>query len=330
VNQTPIDVGRLPSKRPPRSYAVDWSPPGSTVPSSGNTARLLPGAARFGEPVSCTWLTNTILFLLVFGGVSLHLLSGSHWQTWFQPLFAEPWKALFRGLLLLYRPEYLDILPMYVLFLVFVTPALAGIQAGHGWAVMGLSALMWLWIQVLPPPESHSLNPLGYQVLFVSGLIVGSIQALDARLRSARMQAVARASLALTTAVFLFRLLLGVLKDFDPPVPHWRSLTDLENNGPIRLVNFGLFALGTVWVWQRIPERLKVSALSRWLAHLGQHALQVFAWSVAATYVSLAMMPSSPSRAWSAMDMTLTVLSLVVPAHLHGLFRRRTKAAGSC
>jgi hypothetical protein len=269
---------------------------------------------------------NTILFLLVFGGVSLHLLTGPRWESEFQPIFTGPGTALARGLLLLYRPGFLDILPMYCFFLIFVTPALAAIDRGYGSRVMGFSALLWVGAQVLGPLDPNCLNPLGYQILFVAGLIAGSAHDLEARLRAPRVRAVGQASLALATLFFLLRLVVGVVRDFDPPVPYWLALTHLENNGPLRVLNFCLFALASVWLWQGLPRRLKSGPLSSWLAHLGQHSLQVFAWSVAATYVSLALLPRSPSRGWSVLDMTLSVLSLTVPAQVHGLLKKRGRA----
>jgi hypothetical protein len=293
---------------------------GSLLRQAGPAVTWRRALRRAGE----LYAVNTVLFLALCAGASLHLLRGPQWQPlWFQPLFDQPWRTFFRGLLLLYRPEYLDILPMYVLFLLLATPVLECIRRGHGMSAVGVSALVWLWSQIGAPPEAHSLNPFGYQILFVSGLVIGSIGDLEARLRSPRTMAVARASIGLTSALLLFRVTLGILKDLDPPLPGWSALSDLENNGPLRLANFVLFALSTVWLWERIPRRLKYGPPARWLAFLGQHSLQVFAWSVSATYVSLALMPPSPGWAWRAMDMTLGVSSLVVPARLHSLLRER-------
>jgi hypothetical protein len=183
--------------------------------------------------------------------------------------------------------------------------------------VLGASAFVWLLAQVFHPESSTSLNPLGYQILFVGGLVLGSIPDLRARLRGPRLQDVARLALALSAVLLVVRLAGGAAHAVDHPIAHWDALTNLETNGPLRVLNFGLFALGMAFAWQRIPARAKAHPLARWLAHLGRHSLPVFAWSVAATYVALAFMPSLPSRAWSLFAMLLSVSSLSVPALLH-------------
>jgi hypothetical protein len=273
------------------------------------------------------YLTNMALFLLVFAGVLLRFLPQSHWRSEFPLFFSEPGKALLWGLLQFYRPGYLDILPMYVFFLLIVAPALSQIASRRTWVVVGLSTLTWFWTQVRPPAEVDALNPLSYQILFVFGLVIGATQDVKARLRSPTTIRLAQASLALTALLFLGRLEFAISHDFERTVPHWFRLMNLQNNGPGRLANFFLFALSAAFVWSRIPPAQKVGAFPRALAFLGQHSLQVFAWSVLLTYVSLALMPASPTLLWQLMDILAVVSSLVVPAKLHSLYQRHSRGA---
>lgn len=268
------------------------------------------------------YVVNTSMFLLIFVGVSLHLLTGPTWQLQFAPIFSEPWTALFKGLLLLYRPGYLDILPMYILFLLIATPALAAIRASHSWAVMGLSALTWAWIQIAWP-ESKDLNAFAYQILFVAGLVIGSSPNMRDKLRSVAGIRIAKASLVLAACLLLARFGLGLLRYRGLDIPGWQTLIHLPNNGPLRLMNFALFALGAAYLWRQTPGQLKNLRLLRWFAHLGQHSLQVFAWSVLSTYISIALMPIYPNRLWCVIDMLLAVLSLTIPATLHARFTQR-------
>jgi hypothetical protein len=78
-----------------------------------------------------------------------------------------------------------------------------------------------------------------------------------------------------------------------------------------------------VYVWPQVPERVKNARVLRWLAFLGRHSLQVFAWSILMTYVSMALMPAHPSRLWRALDMLFTVSSLAIPARLHAWATQR-------
>lgn len=123
--------------------------------------------------------------------------------------------------------------------------------------------------------------------------------------------------------LLLLRLTLGLLRSPGLDIPGWRILIHLEHNGPLRVVNFALFALTMAFLWPRIPVRIQSIPLVRWLGFLGQHSLQVFAWSILTTYVSVALMPTHPSQLWNAMDMLLTVSSLAIPAKLHARFTQR-------
>jgi hypothetical protein len=58
---------------------------------------------------------------------------------------AHPQRAFWSGLLLINEPALLDILPMYVLFML-LSPWVPALGMRHGWAgVMVVSALIWLW-----------------------------------------------------------------------------------------------------------------------------------------------------------------------------------------
>jgi hypothetical protein len=264
------------------------------------------------------YAVNTCLFLLVFVGVLLGLMPGLRLDAQYEPLFSEPWTALYRGLILLYRPGYLDILPMYVLCVLMIVPVLRTIRAGYSWAAMGLSALAWLWVQFFAS-DSSGLNPFGYQILFIAGLVIGS-RKYSLQLRSVRWTRIAQGSLILTACLLLLRLTLGLVRSPGLDIPGWTILIHLEHNGPLRVVNFALFALTMAFLWPRIPVRIQSIRVLRWLGFLGQHSLQVFAWSILTTYVSVALMPAHPSRLWNALDMLLTVSSLVIPARLHARF----------
>ena len=267
------------------------------------------------------YAVNTCLFLLVFVGVLLGLMPGLRLDADYEPLFYEPWTALYRGLIFLYRPGYLDILPMYVLCVLMIVPVLRTIRAGYSWAAMGLSALVWLWVQIFAS-DSRSLNPFGYQILFIAGLVIGS-RKYSLQLRSVTGTRIAQGSLILAACLLLLRLTLGLLRSPGLDIPGWRILIHLEHNGPLRVVNFALFALTVAFLWPRIPVRIQSIPLVRWLGFLGQHSLQVFAWSILTTYISAALMPTHPSRLWNAMDMLLTVSSLAIPAALHARFTQR-------
>lgn len=216
---------------------------------------------------------------------------------------AHPQRAFWSGLLLLYEPALLDILPMYVLFMLVSPPVLAfGMR--HGWAgVMAVSVAIWLgaqfglseWIygwtvalthMELPFHEMGAFNTLAWQLLWCGGLWLGaSRSAPDAQ--PLRLPA---AVVTLAAGVALWGLL-------------WRHFgehgqapfgADIQRNmwfdkwqlGPLRLLN--LLALCVLAV--RFGP-----ALVRWLPRpaplevMGAASLPVFCAHLIAVLLTLAL-----------------------------------------
>ena len=185
------------------------------------------------------------------------------------------------------------------------------------------------WCRYSPcPPELSRLNAFGYLLLFVFGLLVGSKRDLGVRLGSGAFLLCSKVSLALALILCALRLGPVMLGMGLPQGLVWETLSDVDRNGAIRLVNFGLFAMGIAYLWRRVaPARASDRAL-RLVAYLGQHSLPVFVWSVLVTYVSMALMPPAASPTWRIADVLLCLGSLVIPARLDAVAStaRRVKA----
>jgi hypothetical protein len=269
------------------------------------------------------YLCNAALFLLVLTGVLYGVLAGPALRAEFPLIFRDPVRGLWLGLLLIYRPGYLEILPLYVPFLLLTVPALVAIRRGHAWVVIALSVLAWGGIQVFPRSDLGCISPLGFQVLFVAGLCIGSQRDRAATLRSPGFVLLGRLCLVLAAMLFCARLGLALLQIPVEAIPFLPRLTDIDRNGPLRLVNFALFAVGIVYVWQRTPAWLREGRVLRWLAYLGQHSLYVFAWSVMIAYLSMSLMPAGAGRMWRSADLVIAVGSLFIPARVHEVARSR-------
>jgi hypothetical protein len=262
------------------------------------------------------YAVNTVALLVLLGCVGQGLLAGPEWREEFPLFYSDPWRALWQGLFLVHRPGYLDILPMYVLFLAVTPFALMAIRSGRGWLVAAVSGLAWFLVQLPPLHEQRPLNPFGYLVLFAAGLLLGSQRDLGTRLASPAAVRWSRVCIALAAALCALRLGPVVLGIGLPQGGLWRTLTDVDRNGIVRLLNFALFAMGIAHVWRRVEPSLTGARPVRLLAYLGQHSLPVFVWSVMVSYVSMALMPPSPSAVWRAGDVLLCLLSLGIPAKL--------------
>lgn len=94
------------------------------------------------------------------------------------PFAQEPYRALLEALLLRYQPNFLDILPLYIVLLVIFAIAMPLMR--WPWAMLGASALLYVLVRTtgynLPAWRSTSgwfFNPFGWQVLFFVGCAMG-------------------------------------------------------------------------------------------------------------------------------------------------------------
>jgi hypothetical protein len=111
---------------------------------------------------------------------------------------AHPFPAIVGSLLLIYCPPLLDILPMYVIFLL-ITPFLLAIAAHRGWkGILLASGSVWLlaqfglraWVHEvvvhvttlqIPLQDTGSFNLFAWQLVWVSGLCIGATSAQERR-----------------------------------------------------------------------------------------------------------------------------------------------------
>ncbi len=210
----------------------------------------------------------------------------------------HPAQALIAAPVLLYNPPLLDILPMYIVFMLF-TPFILRIAERWGWrpVLMG-SGAVWLlaqfglrgWIYTgaahlgfsIPLNEMGAFDWFGWQFLWTAGLCLGTARS-SALFSKTRIPAW-MVSLCATVAVVLFvcrhtgfDVLTGPTL-FDALVDKWRlgifRLIDAAAIG-ILLVKFGS-PLAKNWLGER-------------LATLGRASLEVFSAHLVLCFVFLGL-----------------------------------------
>jgi hypothetical protein len=271
------------------------------------------------------YAAHTGLLLLLFSCLALGVLDGEVLRTKVPLFFADPWSALGQGVLMLYQPSFFDILPLYVVLLLCVAPILAAKRAGWSRKILLLSLGLWLLAQT---SRSTTLNPFGYQLLFVSGLIIGSSKLEDA-LQAPFMMRLGQVALAAAFCFFVARLVMAFLPFEMSPMLGWiwRKVVHVDNNGPLRVLNLAVFVLAAIRIWPRLPNAIKRDNIFvTCVTFLGQHSLAVFAWSIVVTYMEFALMPESPSLAVRALATTLAITSLAIPALVHHRWKQRATA----
>lgn len=310
---------------------------------SGLVAGLVFTGIKYKQDSTALWQTAvkrvgkiylshvTVLILIItLGMCSEPLLAG--WKSTI-PYFAdslilsEPLKALGLGLFLLYQPAFLDILPMYCLFLLLTPKLIEWFVDGHERRIFAVSGALWLAAQFgllgvlnagltsVLPVNLGFFNILAWQLLFVAGLYLGvyryhrgSVAMLKSR------GAIAGCVLILGACIALRHGLLGqeILQQIE-------ILTAKEHLALFRLLNFAAIVFLIAAFYEYFGRLVSWS----WLTSLGQHSLQVYAYQVVLIYL---MAPLAPEvRLWPApVGMVVTVacvISLALPAWLHKKYR---------
>ena len=232
-----------------------------------------------------------------------------------------PKQAITEAFLLIYRPPLLDILPMYILFLL-LTPVVLTISRRVGWSsILAGSATIWFLAHLGVREAEHAfvnhvlrvpipLNEMGsfdfwaWQFLWILGVWLGVRWAQD------NLPVEKWARRVLVPAIVICAILLplryavgrGVeLGAFEPLFNKWHF-------GVIRLINFAAVAALLV----RFQGILKPLAV-RPLVLLGQASLQVFCVHLLFTFAGLTLLGNATMlSAWKQLVLLAATLAAMV------------------
>jgi hypothetical protein len=227
----------------------------------------------------------------------------------------EPLAAFVGGLILLYNPPLLDILPMYVLFMLLSAPLLVH-GARNGWKpILAASVVIWFaaqlgagealyqWLaeltrtRVPPLAQTGSFSIAAWQLLWVIGLWMGATGVVtapgDAAATPRRFPRwLVLAALAIALVGLTWRHAVG-----QAPFGANRELAFLFDKwhlGPLRLVN--LFALMVLAIHYAPLLKRRLPRV-RALETLGAQSLAVFIAHLAIALVALAYLDAAnPER----------------------------------
>jgi hypothetical protein len=250
---------------------------------------------------------------------------------------AHPATAIIGSLLLIYCPPLLDILPMYVTFLL-MTPYILGAAVRKGWnTILVVSGVVWVLAQFglrswmhdlvvhatglhIPLQETGAFNLFAWQAIWVLALWLGAKSAQHQNPLSRLPGYV----FPLSGAICLF--FLGVRHDWLGPHLTQEVLglsLDKWQIGPLRMLN--LFAFSCVVYWSR--RYLTRLVLVEPLLTLGKASLEVFCAHVFFVFVGLALLYGEVTElhgryALSLLIITFSALILVAIREV----RRKQKA----
>ena len=223
----------------------------------------------------------------VFAGLALvplasHLLHHPEWLGWhtFPVFFDHPVSATIGIFLLTYQPNYFDILPLYVVLVLFGIAYVALDRRRPNWVLpvaIGIYCIS-LGFRLIPPtwpnPGTWMFNPLAWQLTYALGFVLARPSGIGGWVRE-NIVALRIAAIPLLVFGILFArmhwfaglavesadrsLLLGLSKTYA---------------APLRLLQFlALVALGSL-LYPAIARL--VPQLNRFLTLLGRNSLSVF------------------------------------------------------
>ncbi len=216
--------------------------------------------------------------------------------TFDNPLYAEemnildflkqPDVTIFQALILKFKPTNMDVLPLYIVLLLFFPPMLRLLLWQPALALAGSAlvyVLAWNFDWNLPayPNGVWFFNPFAWQLLFVFGAwcALGGAQRLAGVLRSRVVLGIAIAYLVFAFAVTL----TWYYEPLDRFVPSWLSdwmyPIDKTNLDVLRFAHFLALAAVTVRFVPRDWPALKSPILQPAIV-CGQHSLEIFCLGV--------------------------------------------------
>jgi len=245
----------------------------------------------------------------------------------------QPDQALVGGLMLVYNPPLLDILPMYVLFMA-VSPLLLERASRRGWrGIAAASAGLWLLAQLgggkpiyesiaalfaLPVPydQTGAFSFLGWQAMWVGGLWAGT-RSVDADpVPSIRSQPVLMAAAAIAVVFFFWRHWAGQGPSAAPLIAH---ALDKWHLGALRIVDFTALLVLVIAARRTIAQWAQRSVL----ATLGKVSLTVFCAHIVICLAALASVadPAPAQLHWrdsALLASTLVTLYLIALVSVEG------------
>lgn len=300
---------------------------------SGYTAALVFGgmAERAGYALTAVrmlgrcwtlYVAHVFLFVVFTAEVSFSA------ERLANPMFAEemnvdeflktPHLAVLNALLLKFQPAFMDILPLYLVLMLGLIPALPLI-ARWPWAAVGASLLLYLAVQRygfnLPtyPGGQWFFNPLAWQLLFVLGACLGYPRAgrWPAFLDRTLVLWLCAALLAVCIPV---RVMVNVYELLGADLPAQTRLIWLVNAktslGPLRVANFLALAYLAAWA---------VSPGAKWLAwrpsrlvlRMGQNSLYIFCLGIFLSYLGHLILVEFSSRTLTHIAVSLAGVGIM-------------------
>jgi len=300
-----------------------------------------PAAAALVRRVSKLYMAH-IFLLVVFTaqvGFSAAALDRAIYldELALDPFAEQPYRTLLEALLLRFQPAFLDILPLYIVLLALLIPAL--LLRGRPWLLIALSVSLWLGARAsglnLPRWQEGGwfFNPLGWQLLFFTGFMIGQAArgapSLGLPPRRPILTVLACTILGAGLAVMVALEHVPTLGEALPPaIPDFLATVDKTALHPFRLLST-LSITYLVGHYVSREGRVTRSLLARPFAEMGRHSLPVFCFGILLSFVARLMLEAADAWPMQMAVNLFCLLALISVAIIAGWSRVTVRTPSS-
>ena len=228
----------------------------------------------------------------------------------------QPGVALLQALVLKFQPNFMDVLPLYIVLLLAL-PLMLWLMLRQPTLTLVLSVVLYAvtrrfnWNLPAYPTGTWFFNPLAWQLIFVTGAwcAVGAREFVAKLVRSRLAVGIAIAFLALAFLVVMTWYFPRYVFLIPKRVQDWMYPIDKNNLDLLRFLHFLALAIVTVHFVPRDWPGLE----SRWLKPMilcGQHSLEIFCLGILLSFVGH-FVTSEVSRA-VGIQILISVLGIIV------------------
>jgi hypothetical protein len=245
-----------------------------------------PGISRIGRRIGELYAAHLLLLAVCVGGLAIVARTFEN-PVYFEhvnltPFSYDPLGAIWRALVLLHQPAYLNILPLYMLLLGWLC-VLIGLSRVH--AALALSASIGLWaianvtglnLPSYPDSLGWYFNPFAWQLLFSLGVLAGLAHRRGVAVPRSRWLFIAAAAYLVFGCVLTapWTQIPGLEEVMLLP-PDLLGPISKQSLSPWRLANILAFAYVSVVLIPASASWLKHPCFG-WVINLGRNALDVF------------------------------------------------------
>jgi hypothetical protein len=277
-------------------------------------------AARILKRVWQVYVAHVFIFVIFMAEVAYLMTSVDN------PLYSEemrvfdflqqPGEALVQALLLRFQPNFMDVLPLYIVLLLAL-PFILWVLLRWPWVVLGCSVALYSAVQYFHwsftayPSGTWFFNPLAWQLIFVTGAWCGVAggEHIGKLINSRIVIGIAIAFLLVALLVVMTWYFPRYAVLIPKRVQDWMYPIDKNNQDLLRYLHFCALAILTV---RFVP--IDWPALnSSWLKPMilcGQHSLEIFCLGIFLSFIGH-FVTSEVSRS-VGMQILISVLGIFV------------------